>query len=99
MQINFIFSDNVRIFCLSCNVKIQQISRNLVLKRAETRPYLNTLSVAQHGSGTRKTISWSVIVYQKCIQSMQFDSSNETSGKINIQLGLNSSHGNSIFTA
>jgi len=38
------------------------------------------ITIAQHKSGTRKTISWSVIVYnKKCIQSMQFDCSKRTS--------------------
>ena len=38
------------------------------------------LSIAQHESGPRKTISWSVTSYNKnCIQSMQVDCSNRTS--------------------
>jgi heme/copper-type cytochrome/quinol oxidase subunit 4 len=38
------------------------------------------LTVALHESGTRKTRYWSVAVYNKIIQSMQFDCSIRTSG-------------------
>jgi len=39
----------------------------------EIHIYAVFLTVAQHESGARKTISWSVTVYSKNIQSMQFD--------------------------
>jgi hypothetical protein len=39
----------------------------------EIRVYAVFLTVAQHESDTRKVISWSVTVYNKNIQSMQFD--------------------------
>jgi len=42
--------------------------------RCEIWGYTVFLTVAQHESGARKTISWSVTVYSKNIQSMQFDS-------------------------
>ena len=39
----------------------------------EIRVYAVFLTLAQHESDTRKVISWSVTVYSKNIQSMQFD--------------------------
>ena len=75
---NFIFSDNVRILCLSCNVIKPKTTAKLSLTRTETSVVLIVfclssvkfalilfpfLTIVQLESGTRKAISWSVTVY------------------------------------
>ena len=80
----FIFSDNVHILCLSCNVrqlkttvKLSKQSRNkccfnhFLFVSSVTSAFLlfPILTVAQHGSGTRKTTSWSMTVHNKHLYS------------------------------
>jgi hypothetical protein len=80
-QINVIFTDNVCILCLSCNVKKSKTTANLPEnirnKRHSNRlPWMVSsitialilvqfLYVALHESGTRKTIFWWVVVCKK----------------------------------
>ena len=81
---NLTFSDIVRIFCLSRNVKKSKITSKLCKKSrnkrrsnhffvmfSETSPLilLPFRIVALHESGTRKVISWSVAVYNKTVSS------------------------------
>ena len=81
---NFIFSDNVRILCLSCNVRQLKTTAKLSKKSKNKccfNPFLFVssvtsalllfpiLTVAPHGSGTRKTISWSLTVHNKHLYS------------------------------
>ena len=78
VQANLMFSDNVCMLCLSC--KSQKHLPN-GLKRAETSVVLivfdgvlceicvYTVTVSQHESGTRRTISWSVTIYSKNVTS------------------------------
>jgi hypothetical protein len=80
---NLMLSDNIGILCLSCNVKkhkttakLSKKSRNqhcskffMVSSMTSTLILLLFLTVAQHESGTRKTISWSVTVYNNTLSS------------------------------
>ena len=81
---NVIFSNNDRILCLSCNVikpkttaKLSKKSRNklrsnnlfIVSSVKSALILLLLFIVAQHESGTRKTIFWSVTVYNKNLSS------------------------------
>ena len=84
LQMNLIFFDIVRIFCLSRNVKKSKItsklckksrnkrrSNNFFIMFSETSPriLLPFRIVALHESGIRKAISWSVAVYNKIVFS------------------------------
>ena len=83
-----------RQLCLSCNVKKPKTNAKLSTKSKNKHrsnliwlcplksalTMLPFLTVALHESVTRKNISWPVTVYNKDIQSMQFDCSIRTSG-------------------
>ena len=84
LQMNLTFSDIVRIFCLSRNVKKSKITSKLCKKSrnkrrsnhffimfSETSPriLLPFRIVALHESGIRNAISWSVAVYNKTVSS------------------------------
>jgi hypothetical protein len=86
---HFIFSDSC-VFILQCQKaqnKCQIVHKEQ--KQASFQSYLVVssvksalillpfLTVALHESGTRRTRYWSVTVYNKIIQSMQFDCSNQ----------------------
>ena len=82
VQLNFTFSSNVRILCLSCNVKNSKTTAKLS-KRSRSKRRCNRflmvssekyvlllfLAFALQESGTRKAISWSVAVYKKQVSS------------------------------
>ena len=80
----FIFSDNVRLLCLSCKIKrsktTAKLSKNNWNKRRSKRfqrelsvtsalTLLPFLYVAKQESSTRKVILWSVTVYSKQLSS------------------------------
>ena len=82
VQIHFIFTNNVRILCLCCNVKrlktsTAKLPKNSRNKRCSSSVMVSSITsaflllpfhiVALHGSGNRKAISWSVIVNNKKI--------------------------------
>ena len=87
LQMDFTFSDNVSILCLSRNVtksKIKGAETGVILiiffimsSQTSTLILFAFFTVALHESGTRKAISWVVTIYNKTV--MQFYFSNRTS--------------------
>ena len=82
VQINYIFSNNVHILCLSYHIRKTKTTAKLTRKNrnkffsflivSSVKASLILLpfrTVALHESGTRKTISWSVTVYNKYLSS------------------------------